>query len=100
MSLPRPISPARTRAHSKHMQAIQSTGKGEVANALFTANVDFIDVQAQCMLSHNGSEVKIKDLWKLSKTDQSSQNLQERHPAGPSLLHYELADELEGVWVR
>ena len=34
MSLPRPISPARTRAHSKHLQAIQSTGKGEVADAL------------------------------------------------------------------
>jgi hypothetical protein len=82
------------------LQAIQSTGKGEVADALFTANVDFVDIQAQCMLYHNGREVKIKDLWKLSKTDQSSQNLQERHPAGPSLLHYELADELEGVWVR
>jgi hypothetical protein len=82
------------------MQAIQSTGKGEVANTLFTANVDFIDVQAQCMLAHDGREVKIKDLWKLSKTDQSSQDLQERHPAGPSLLHYELADELEVVWVR
>ena len=51
------------------MRETQRTGQGEVANALFTANCDFIDVQAQCMLFHDGRKVKIKDMGKLSKTD-------------------------------
>jgi hypothetical protein len=82
------------------MRETQRTGKGKVANALFTANFDLIDVQAQCMIFHDGREVKFKGLRELSKTNQSSQYLQERYPGGPSLLHYELTDELEVVWVR
>jgi hypothetical protein len=55
------------------MRETQRTGQGEVTNALFTAHCEFIDVQTQCMLFHDGRKVKIKGMGKLSKTDQSSQ---------------------------
>jgi hypothetical protein len=57
------------------MRETQRTGQGEVTNALFTAHCEFIDVQTQCMLFHDGRKVKIKGMGKLSKTDQSSQYL-------------------------